>query len=130
MIDAIGAQAVQSRAKMDAPAPDAGDPDSSKSRSQPGQVRFSSVTQEIEPSRSAVSIDPEPEQSHTDSSKQTSDEEHLRSLAQSLQKSQLQESRLRHFSFDPMSLPASRVCAALSYLPKLVVPGSGSTGPY
>lgn len=123
MIDATGAQAMQSRAKMSAQASEAGDPDSSKSRSQPGQVRFSSVTQEIEPSRSAVSLDPEPEQSHADPSKQTSDED-LRSLAQTLQKSQLQESRLRHFSFDPMPLPPSRVCATLSYLPKLV---SGST---
>lgn len=128
MIDATGAQAMQSRAKMSAQASEAGDPDSSKSRSQPGQVRFSSVTQEIEPSRSALSLDTEPEQSHPDSSKQTSDED-LRSLAQSLQKSQLQESRLRHFSFDPMSLPSSRVCATLSYLPKLV-PDPGSTGPY
>lgn len=92
---------------MPAQAPEAGDPDA-KSRSHPGQVRFSSVTQEIEPSRSLLS--PESEKSQIDPAKQATDEEELRSLAMSLQRSQLQESRLRNFSFEPMSLPSSRVC--------------------
>lgn len=98
---------MQTPAKMNAQASEAGDPDA-KSRSQPGQVRFSSVTQEIEPSQPSLS--PEPEQSQSRPLKQTSDEEELRSLAKSLQKSELQESRLRNYSFDPMSLPTSRVC--------------------
>lgn len=92
---------------MSAQAPEAGDPDA-KSRAHPGQVRFSSVTQEIEPSRSLLS--PESEKSQTDPAKQATDEEELRSLAMSLQRSQLQESRLRNFSFEAMSLPSSRVC--------------------
>ncbi|KAJ5893541.1 Protein kinase [Penicillium taxi] len=81
------------------------DPDA-KGRSQPAQVRFSSVTQEIEPSES---IHSELEQSMHEVPKQISDEENLRSLAMSLQSTKLQESRLRNFSFDPMSLPTSRV---------------------
>lgn len=80
-----------------------------KSKSQPGQVRFSSVTQEIAPSQSELS--PVPEQSPAEAQRKTNDEE-LRSLAMSLQSSQLQESRLRNnFSFEPMSLPSSRVAS-------------------
>ncbi|KAJ5587329.1 uncharacterized protein N7459_003094 [Penicillium hispanicum] len=106
-----GSQALETPAKSPGQA-EPGDSDA-KSRSQPGQVRFSSVTQEIELSQPMLS--PESEQSPTpvettDSPKQTTDEDELRSLAMSLQKSQLQESRLRsNFSFEPMSLPSSRV---------------------
>ncbi|OQD74766.1 hypothetical protein PENDEC_c009G03984 [Penicillium decumbens] len=97
----VGSQSIQNPAKMSAQASGA-DPEA-KSRSQPGQVRFSNVTQEIEPSAQS----PEPEQAQADTPKKTTDEE-LRSLAMSLQSTQLQESRLRNFSYDPMSLPASR----------------------
>lgn len=107
MIDTLDSQAMQTPAKMPAQASEAGDPDA-KSRSQPGQVRFSSVTQEIEPEQTLLS--PVSEQPQADPPTQTQDEEGLRSLAMSLQRSQLQESRLRKFSFDAMSLPASRVC--------------------
>lgn len=107
MIDVLDSQATQTPAKMPAQAPEAGDADA-KSKPQPGQVRFSSFTQEIEPEQMVLSQ--ESEQPQTDPSKQTQDEEGLRSLAMSLQRSQLQESRLRNYSFDPMSLPASRVC--------------------
>ncbi|KAJ5098441.1 hypothetical protein N7532_005442 [Penicillium argentinense] len=101
-----GPQAMHPQAKMPGQAETDSD---AKSRSQPGQVRFSSVTQEIEPSRSQLS--PDPEQTPTDSRKKTEEEE-LRSLAMSLQSSQLQESRLRNnFSFEPMSLPSSRVAS-------------------
>lgn len=86
-----------------------------KSKSQPGQVRFSSVTQEIAPSQSELS--PVPEQSPAEAQRKTNDEE-LRSLAMSLQSSQLQESRLRNnFSFEPMSLPSSRVGLRFLVLP-------------
>ncbi|KAJ5218863.1 uncharacterized protein N7498_000962 [Penicillium cinerascens] len=98
-----GSQLMQNPAKMSAQASGADD-SNAKSRSQPGQVRFSSVTHEIEPSLQS----PEPEKAQADTPKKTTDEE-LRSLARSLQSSQLQESRLRNFSFDPMSLPTSRV---------------------
>ncbi|OKP10582.1 Serine/threonine-protein kinase oca2 [Penicillium subrubescens] len=92
---------------MSAQPSEAGDADA-KSKSQPGQVRFSSVTQEIEPSKTMLSpVSETPSQ--PESLRQAPDEEELRSLAQSLQRSQLQESRLRNFSFEPMSLPSSRV---------------------
>ncbi|GES59859.1 protein kinase [Aspergillus terreus] len=86
-------------------AADAADEDV-KSKQPPGQVRFSSVTEEIEPSeQSASALSPE---SGVPSEKQDED---LRSLAASLQRSQLQESRLGKFSFDPLSLPSSRVAS-------------------
>jgi hypothetical protein len=96
---------------MSGQAPETGDADA-KSKAQPSQVRFSSITEEIEPSQA---LSPEPEPQNSQPLKPQSDEEALRSLAMSLQKShlqssQLQESRLRNFSFDPMSLPSSRVC--------------------
>ncbi|CEJ58564.1 hypothetical protein PMG11_07218 [Penicillium brasilianum] len=97
----------QSPVQMPAQPSAAGDADA-KSKSQPGQVRFSSVTQEIEPSHAMLSpVSEVPQQ--LDPPKQAPDEEELRSLAMSLQRSQLQESRLRNFSFEPMSLPSSRV---------------------
>lgn len=105
--NSTGSPTMHSPAKIPAQA-ETGDSDA-KSRSQPGQVRFSSVTQEIEPSHAQAT--PEPDQFPTDSRRKT-DEEELRSLAMSLQSSQLQESRLRNnFSFEPMSLPSSRVCS-------------------
>jgi hypothetical protein len=95
---------------MSGQAPEPGDADA-KSKVQPSQVRFSSITEEIEPSQA---LSPESEPQHSQPLKQQSDEEALRSLAMSLQSShlqssQLQEARLRNFSFDPMSLPSSRV---------------------
>jgi len=87
----------------------ASEPDAdAKSRAQPSQVRFSSITEEISPSRSELS--PVPEQVHPQEQKLPTEEEQLRSLAMSLQGTQLQESRARNFSFEPMSLPSSRVC--------------------
>ncbi|KAL4890203.1 Pkinase-domain-containing protein [Aspergillus ambiguus] len=80
--------------------------DDAKSKQQPGQVRFSSVTEEIEPSvhsGSALSPGPPPTGSNQD--------DDLRSLAASLRSSQLQESRMGKFSFDPVSLPPSRVAS-------------------
>ncbi|OJJ70462.1 hypothetical protein ASPBRDRAFT_56255 [Aspergillus brasiliensis CBS 101740] len=79
-----------------------------KSKSQPGQVRFSTITEEIEPSDSSVPPQVPPVDDSTRDQKQ---EEELRSLAASLQKSQLQETRLRQFSYDPISLPSSRVAS-------------------
>lgn len=96
-------QQIQNPAKIPAQA-GAGDPDA-KSRAQPGQVRFSSVTQEIEPALPS----PESDQHPKDALKLTTNDEELKSLAMSLQKSQLQESRLHNFSYEAMSLPPSRV---------------------
>ncbi|KAJ5945839.1 Protein kinase [Penicillium verhagenii] len=88
------------------------DPDA-KSRSQPGQVRFSSVNQEIEPSSmlSPVSEQSLPDSHHQEFRQRDPHEDDMRSLAMSLQSTQLQESRLRNFSFEPMSLPSSRVAS-------------------
>ncbi|PWY84926.1 Pkinase-domain-containing protein [Aspergillus heteromorphus CBS 117.55] len=79
----------------------------SKSKSQPGQVRFSAVTEEIQPSDPSASA----KAPNAESTKNQKQEEELRSLAASLQKSQLQETRLRQFSYDPISLPSSRVAS-------------------
>lgn len=95
---------------QDAQIPEASDADSSKLKSQPGQVRFSSVTEEIEPSVKSVSAQsPALEVKPSPIPNQSSDEE-IRSLAATFQRSQLQESRLRNFSYEPVSLPSSRVC--------------------
>ncbi|RAL00914.1 Pkinase-domain-containing protein [Aspergillus ibericus CBS 121593] len=87
-----------------APEPADNDP---RSRSQPGQVRFSTITEEIEPSDRSVP----PKAPGDEPIKNQNQEEDLRSLAASLQKSQLQETRLRQFSYDPISLPSSRVAS-------------------
>lgn len=84
-----------------------------KFKSQPSQVRFSTITEEIEPSDSSVPPQVPPPD---DAMKDQKQEEELRSLAASLQKSQLQETRLRQFSYDPISLPSSRVCTQSVYL--------------
>lgn len=89
------------------PGTDISDQDN-KSKMQPSQVRFSSVTEEIEPSDPSASAQSAGNQP-ADSQKQQDEE--LRSLAASLQRSQLQESRLGKFSFDPVSLPSSRVAS-------------------
>lgn len=95
---------------QDAQVPEASDADS-KLKPQPGQVRFSSVTEEIEPSvKSPSAQDPALEgKPSSPIPNQTSDEE-IRTLAATFQRSQLQESRLRNFSYEPVSLPSSRVC--------------------
>ncbi|KAL2864682.1 Pkinase-domain-containing protein [Aspergillus lucknowensis] len=81
--------------------------DDAQSEQQQGQVRFSSITEEIEPSNSHPSSTA-PASVPALSQKQDND---LSSLAASLQKSQLQESRLFNISYDPVSLPSSRVAS-------------------
>lgn len=83
----------------------------SKHKPQPSQVRFSTVTEEIGPSEQSVSSQEPPVDGQSPSSAaagQKPDDE-IRSLAASFQRSQLQESRLQNFSYDPVSLPSSRV---------------------
>ena len=112
--NATDSQALDDPAKLPGQT-EPGDSDA-KERPQPGQVRFSSITQEIEPSQSILSPDAEQLPPVTDTRSQNLgvNEEELRSLTMSLQRSQLQESRLRsNFSFEPMSLPTSRVCYSL-----------------
>ncbi|KAL4784920.1 kinase-like domain-containing protein [Aspergillus varians] len=85
---------------------DSGDNDT-KSKQQQGQVRFSSINEEYEPPESPTS-GKAPVFESTNDQKQEDD---LRSLAASLQKSQLQESRMFNISYDPVSLPSSRVAS-------------------
>ncbi|KAH8705128.1 kinase-like domain-containing protein [Talaromyces proteolyticus] len=86
-------------------------PESKLSAGQPHAVRFASVNQEIEPDHSIQSRSDEREL-QADSIPADLDanaKDELRSLAINLQDTRLQESRLRHFAFEPVSLPASRV---------------------
>ncbi|GFF34532.1 serine/threonine-protein kinase oca2 [Aspergillus lentulus] len=76
-------------------------------KAQPGQVRFSTITEEIEPPDSS-NAPQSPEQEPAVPPKENDD---LQRLAESLQSSQLQETRLRNFSYDPVSLPSSRVAS-------------------
>lgn len=95
---------------------EASDADPKSNKAHHGQVRFSSVTEEIEPSGQSSALDPvvEGQQSSSPAQDQRPDDD-IRSLAASFQRSQLQESRLRNFSFDPVSLPSSRVCMRLVF---------------
>ncbi|OAL03877.1 Pkinase-domain-containing protein [Phaeosphaeriaceae sp. SRC1lsM3a] len=84
---------------MASPAPD-----------QPQSVRFSDVNEEIEPERAV-----EPLRDLTSSGKDARDgplcpqaEEELRNLSSTLQNSRCQARRMENFSFEPVSLPASR----------------------
>ena len=72
-------------------------------------VRFASVNQEIEPERIQQSEISPPIVEESQLSPSPKAQEELRSLALSLQRSQLQESRFQHFAFEPVSLPPSRV---------------------
>ncbi|KAL4931527.1 uncharacterized protein BDV17DRAFT_280075 [Aspergillus undulatus] len=85
--------------------PDSGNNDA-KSKQQQTQVRFSSINEEYEAPESHATEKPAASGSSNDQK-----EDDLRSLAASLQKSQLQESRLFNFSYDPVSLPSSRVAS-------------------
>ena len=73
-------------------------------------VRFSSVTQEIEPESALEDV-----RSLTGAGKECTEplspeaQEELRTLSASLQKSRCQARRLENFSFEPVSLPPSRV---------------------
>jgi hypothetical protein len=73
-------------------------------------VRFSSKLQEIEPSHGLDAVDPiAPGDSKPGESLGPEAQERIRNLSISLQKSNIQHRRLEQFSFEPVSLPASRV---------------------
>lgn len=100
--------------QIELPASQPPEEDAANAQSKPHRdhaVRFASVNEEIEPSQSAQDAsspasDDQP-QRPDDLSPDAKDE--LRSLAMSLQKSNLQESRMRNFAFEAVSLPPSRV---------------------
>lgn len=73
-------------------------------------VRFSTLNEEIEPPQNLQAIESLTGQDHMPKD-ELSDEakEELRSLAMTLQKSKLQSQRMENFSFEPVSLPPSRV---------------------
>lgn len=88
------------------------------SKPPPGQVRFSSVTEEIEPTK-RTALSPTPEEEPASENQLKFDGQYdLESLAMSLRNTELLESRMRKFSFVPVSLPASRVrsCMLLSFV--------------
>lgn len=82
---------------------------------QPQTVRFASVDQEIEPAHSIQSFSTLPSQNSSSDPQFIYDaQEEIRKLSQSLQSSQLQQRRMSHYAFEPVSLQTSRVSAALS----------------
>ena len=90
----------------------------SAQQDQPQSVRFSDVNQEIEPDEAVQHL-----AAITDVGKASREgplspqaEEELRNLSSTLQKSRYQAKRMEHFSFEPVSLPPSRVSdAAIPY---------------
>lgn len=70
-------------------------------------VRFKSTVQEIDPQKSRTLSNSV--HSNNDSPAEVSPED-IRALSKSLQGHRLQERRMNIFSFEPYSLPASRVC--------------------
>lgn len=87
---------------------------SSTEPSQPQAVRFASVNQEIEPEHSIQSLSTLASNisiSNPEFSPEAQEE--IRNLSRSLQSSPLQQRRVNHFAFEPVSLPASRVSELL-----------------
>lgn len=78
---------------------------------QPAQgVRFSEVNEEIEPDQAlkhVATLTGAGDESNQELSPEAQEE--LRNLSMSLQKSRCQAKRMENFSFEPVSLPASRV---------------------
>ena len=72
-------------------------------------VRFASQRQEIEPVHSLQSASPFPSQ-NPEFGQEVSTEawEEIKKLSNNLQKSPLQQRRMSHFAFEPVSLPVSR----------------------
>lgn len=75
----------------------------------PQSVRFSDVNQEIEPAVQHVAALAGPARPERDGPLGAQAEEELRSLSSTLLSSRCQARRMEHFSFEPVSLPPSRV---------------------
>lgn len=83
---------------------------SSKEPSQPQAVRFASVNQEIEPAHSIQSLSTLASNNSLSNPEFSPEaQEEIRNLSRSLQSSPLQQRRMNHFAFEPVSLPTSRV---------------------
>ena len=78
---------------------------------QPAQaVRFSDVNEEIEPTAALPHVASPPiDNDHTLDQLDPQAERELRDLSKSIQNSRCQAKRMEKFSFEPVSLPASRV---------------------
>ena len=88
----------------------ASDPYSNKPEGSP-TVRFASTNEEIEPERSLDHLEAA---ASTQEISNTNDAT-IKELTKTLQGSHLQERRMSHFAFEPVSLPASRVCFSSLY---------------
>lgn len=84
---------------------------------QPQSVRFSDVNQEIEPEgalQHVASLTGAGENSSKEPLSPQAEQE-LRNLSSTLQQSRVQARRMENFSFEPVSLPPSRVGRRLPY---------------
>lgn len=75
-------------------------------------VRFSEVHEEIEPAqavRDVADLTSSPAEAPQHGPLSPQAEAELRSLSSTLQKSRMQAKRMENFSFEPVSLPPSRV---------------------
>lgn len=82
--------------------------------SQPQAVRFASVNQEIEPAHSIQSLSTVPSNISGGIPEFSPEaQEEIRNLSRSLQSSPLQQRRMNHFAFEPVSLPTSRVSESI-----------------
>jgi hypothetical protein len=77
-------------------------------------VRFRSAVEEIVPTTVLISSTPDHHHVATGNPEEIITPEQIKALSQSLRVSPLQERRMNIFSYEPLSLPASRVCVCLS----------------
>jgi hypothetical protein len=81
-----------------------------KDNAAPPTVRFSSATEEIEPDPAVQPTESLTMPDHIPKEQLSPEaQEEIRSLSMSLQQSRLQSKRLENFSYEPVSLPVSRV---------------------
>lgn len=98
----------------------------SDANGQQSAVRFASMNEEIEPFHSLQEAQTPPSGMNEKLAQEISpkDQEEIRSLAMSLQKSRLHQQRMTSYAFEPVSLPPSRVSQA----PALIVRVIGACG--
>jgi hypothetical protein len=72
-------------------------------------VRFASVNEEIAPAETLQSLDSLSTPAAGDDADAAGGAQQLKQLSESLQGTHLQERRMSHFAFEPVSLPVSRV---------------------
>lgn len=97
---------------------------------QPQSVRFSDVHDEIEPVEAVQHL-----ADITESGKDPREgplspqaQEELRNLSTTMQKSRFQARRMEHFSFEPVSLPPSRVSRSPNHLTTIETEANSESG--